>query len=401
MTEDEVLDIIASHPGDDAPRLLYADMLKRRGDPRGEFIQVQCTLAKLPPDDPEASALAARERELLEAYGAPFHGAWLAPISHRYDTEFERGFVVRDDCNQKSKVDSIARYLSAAEDTLRLVLDESVELAAKSWNQSDEDWAASDDTWRALVNHRVLGRWRWLTCYREDVDAVRLGVLVTSPHLRRLESLYLGCPVGLDGLAAVAASPNMRSLRALYPSDGIGGDEAAHVLARSPVLALEAFGWRVPMSDAGLGVLTGSPVFRRLSHLVLGLSPRASAEGLARLLESIEGPLRSIKIDGAVSRFDACLQHLCGTPTLRHLQSLDICDAPVTDEGLALLLGSTGDELSELLLDVELLSEAGFEMLLASRLSSDMDLNLYGTPENAALRARLRARFPSFDANEY
>src|SRR2546422_761256 len=38
---------ICAHPDDDGPRLVYADWLDERGDPRGEFIRVQCGLAKL------------------------------------------------------------------------------------------------------------------------------------------------------------------------------------------------------------------------------------------------------------------------------------------------------------------------------------------------------------------
>ena len=43
MTHDDAfLQAIIENPDDDAPRLLYADWLEERGDPRGEFIRVQC-----------------------------------------------------------------------------------------------------------------------------------------------------------------------------------------------------------------------------------------------------------------------------------------------------------------------------------------------------------------------
>lgn len=44
---------ICKNPTDDAPRLLYADWLEERGDPRGEFIRVQCEIAQLPPPRPK------------------------------------------------------------------------------------------------------------------------------------------------------------------------------------------------------------------------------------------------------------------------------------------------------------------------------------------------------------
>jgi uncharacterized protein (TIGR02996 family) len=39
---------ICRDPFDDGPRLVWADCLDERGDPRGEFVRVQCELARLP-----------------------------------------------------------------------------------------------------------------------------------------------------------------------------------------------------------------------------------------------------------------------------------------------------------------------------------------------------------------
>lgn len=89
MTDhDSFLRTIIENPADDGPRLVYADWLEERGDPRGEFIRVQCELAGAnercragPPDycypyeslgkcGPclEALQLRRRERELLDRY---------------------------------------------------------------------------------------------------------------------------------------------------------------------------------------------------------------------------------------------------------------------------------------------------------------------------------------------
>lgn len=42
---DRLLQAVLDDPGDDAPRLVLADWLEERGDPRGEFIRVQVALA--------------------------------------------------------------------------------------------------------------------------------------------------------------------------------------------------------------------------------------------------------------------------------------------------------------------------------------------------------------------
>src|SRR2546429_567671 len=62
------LQAIRDDPGSDGPRLVYADWLDEHGDPRGEFVRVQCRLERLAPDDPEAASLRRREAELLEEH---------------------------------------------------------------------------------------------------------------------------------------------------------------------------------------------------------------------------------------------------------------------------------------------------------------------------------------------
>jgi len=39
--EAALLHAVCLHPEDDTPRLIYADWLEERGDPRSEFIRVQ------------------------------------------------------------------------------------------------------------------------------------------------------------------------------------------------------------------------------------------------------------------------------------------------------------------------------------------------------------------------
>src|ERR1700676_1487938 len=93
MTHDDAfLQAIRERPDDDAPRLLYADWLDERGDPRGEFIRVQCALAGLSEYDPRRWDLAARERELLSEHDK----AWLGPLAGILQHHgFRRGFLDR------------------------------------------------------------------------------------------------------------------------------------------------------------------------------------------------------------------------------------------------------------------------------------------------------------------
>jgi uncharacterized protein (TIGR02996 family) len=68
------LEDILDHPEDDVPRLIYADWLTERGDPRGDFIRVQCQLPRVPRSDPRHSALAAAAWDLLNAHGNDWRG---------------------------------------------------------------------------------------------------------------------------------------------------------------------------------------------------------------------------------------------------------------------------------------------------------------------------------------
>jgi uncharacterized protein (TIGR02996 family) len=79
-TGDTLLAMIQAHPERDDVRLVYADALLERGDPRGELIQLQYR-----------GGSGARVRQLLSEHGR----RWLGPLSQviRAGFEFERGFL--------------------------------------------------------------------------------------------------------------------------------------------------------------------------------------------------------------------------------------------------------------------------------------------------------------------
>src|SRR4051794_3229291 len=94
--EDALLRAIRAEPEDDWPRLVYADWLEERGDPRAEFIRAQCALAGLPPADPRRPGLEARAQELLREH----HARWVEPVCSLLGVPdawvtFRRGFVER------------------------------------------------------------------------------------------------------------------------------------------------------------------------------------------------------------------------------------------------------------------------------------------------------------------
>jgi uncharacterized protein (TIGR02996 family) len=77
-------------PHDDTPRLIYADWLEECGDPRGEFIRLQCWLASKAEGDSFRNGLETRERQLLIEHEAD----WLGPLHSLLKRwTFRRGFL--------------------------------------------------------------------------------------------------------------------------------------------------------------------------------------------------------------------------------------------------------------------------------------------------------------------
>ncbi len=72
----DFLEAIAADPGDDARRLVYADWLEERGDPRAELVRLDASVAGLAPADGPRSDLLARLRLLRR----DVEQGWLAQL---------------------------------------------------------------------------------------------------------------------------------------------------------------------------------------------------------------------------------------------------------------------------------------------------------------------------------
>src|SRR5262249_18765076 len=87
---DALLRLVVQHPIQDGPRLIYADWLDEHREPRGEFIRVQCALARMSASDPRRSELQLRSDELLKQHQAD----WAAPLKALVSGwHFHRGFI--------------------------------------------------------------------------------------------------------------------------------------------------------------------------------------------------------------------------------------------------------------------------------------------------------------------
>jgi len=82
-----LLAAVLDAPESDQPRLVYADYLLERDDPRGELITVQCALGTATGEARER--LVERERELLADHGR----AWSEAVTKEGKLKFMRGFA--------------------------------------------------------------------------------------------------------------------------------------------------------------------------------------------------------------------------------------------------------------------------------------------------------------------
>jgi carbon storage regulator CsrA len=187
------LQAVLESPDDEGIRLIFADWLQDREDPRGEFIRTQCLLAKLAPGDPHRPGLEAAERALWAEHGSTWRG--YLPLVLR-SAAFRRGFV------------------------------EAIELTVA------EFLAHAGEIFAAAPVRRFRARRGW-----DGYPGPTLALLAASPYLARLAELDLSDQDLGDGEAALlAASPHAASLNALVLRRNQLGDAGAAALARSPHL---------------------------------------------------------------------------------------------------------------------------------------------------------------------
>src|SRR5262249_59488889 len=88
--EQGFLQAMIENADDDGVRLILADWLEERGDPRGEFIRIQVDRARPSLDELRQTMNERRESELLRAH----EKEWVAPLRPWVrEWRFVRGFV--------------------------------------------------------------------------------------------------------------------------------------------------------------------------------------------------------------------------------------------------------------------------------------------------------------------
>jgi uncharacterized protein (TIGR02996 family) len=315
VTHDGFLRAILDEPDDDVHRLVYADWLDERGDPRGEFIRAQVEAAALPPGDARRPALEARALELLRRH----HDDWDRPLLDAAGYDPKAGGLL-------GMLGTIARLFRAPwpkpplylrdyhrgfVDVIHIDMGKFVERAAPLF-----DAAPIRDVYFELVSARLtdlaalpqLARVRGLHFIYTQLREDSLVELFASPHLAALRTLDLpGNHLSEQALRLLAVATCARRLAALNLSNSDVSERGALALAEAPALAaLAELDLSLnPVGDAGAASLAASPHLRSLAALNLAGTTVGKDGALALARSPHLGSLRELNLGDAVIGRDA------------------------------------------------------------------------------------------------
>jgi len=204
------LQTILADPQDDLPRLRYANWLEGCGNPLGEFIRMQCHLARRPHLEYER-----RSQELL----AEYRDDWsMALEDHVGWMSFHRGFVEEISLTDRQLIRNAAHLFQASP-----VLDVHLQSDGKRLD--------------ALPDLPHLQHTLFLDISAQHLGDGGVARLADALMLARVHGLNLGSNfIGDEGLIALSDSLFLGELRELYLNDNPITDDGVRQLVMSPVI---------------------------------------------------------------------------------------------------------------------------------------------------------------------
>jgi uncharacterized protein (TIGR02996 family) len=337
MTQDDAfLQAIVDAPDDDTPRLIYADWLEERGDPRGEFIRVQCQLAKLDEADPKQWALESRALFLRGKHDRKWVGA-LTAVRDSDQFEFERGFVERVRLDAEDFLEYAELLFEHAPLLQGLTLGGTY--SAKMFKrlvasphfanlvELDLDWYGIGNAGARALAAVPFSRLRRLILSRNDIRDAGLRALAASPNLKSLTILDLTwSKVTARSLVGLGSSPSLANLKHLDLDFVDIGTRGAEALALSPAFSqlteLSLHGGLI--GDAGAQALARSPYLTRLQRLTLSSCHLGDAAVEALAMSPGMANLQQLIFRGGNHIGPAGATALASSPHLARLEELDL-----------------------------------------------------------------------------
>jgi uncharacterized protein (TIGR02996 family) len=294
------LTAIRAEPDDDVHRLVYADWLEDNGQPeRGEFIRVQCELAR-------GTASRERQRELIgreQTLRCKHEAEWLAPMRERglvERVEFERGLAtvrvaserLLDPDYEGDAVEAVRRAgvigleFAWPEGRPSEVLARSAMLSEFAFLRVNQRPFNKGLAASLAVSPHLSGL-KGLGVGYENIEQGSLQVLASSPYLQNLTRLDAGGPWGpfdrldLEAVTTPGVFPRLRSLT--LHGTNFNATFLPHLLGASyfpQLTALDLTSWRLG-NDGARAFATAAPT--RMQRLGLGYTniTAAGARALA------------------------------------------------------------------------------------------------------------------------
>jgi len=367
-----LLDEIRANLDDDGPRLVYADELMSRGDPRGEFIAVQCELARLgfarraphwdwigdalvdveTIDLDRVRMLRARETALLGENGE----AWRDhnPRVFLYSTwRFERGFIAAIETSAEPE------RLAVLLDHLPMVVDIALgtphgPLAFPALAQLRAFQLGPLAPLRAAATPAL----RRLVLTENVLDARELLAL---PALHQLHAFHARVRFDAGDLARLI--DEVPALEDLALANSQLGSEHARALNGAPLRVLSLLGNRLGPDGTRALAEAASLVGMRALDLrrnAIGVAGAAALGGAFPELRTLDLTANSLGADGVRALAsggglgklrELCLQHtqlddaavavLAASPLLAHVTTLSLRSNKITDAGARALARCT------------------------------------------------------------
>jgi uncharacterized protein (TIGR02996 family) len=393
------LETIAASPDDDAPRLIYADWLDERGDPRSTFIRLQCAIERMDVDDRRRPELEDEAEDLLAAHGQE----WAAPLhGQATNWRYRRGFIEHVEAEGDVFLRGVDRWFSALPlRSLRLSLPARLmpDLAdcpqlARVEALAFQGHFLRDRELLVLLASLYVGRLNALELAGQGIETNGVRALAESHVMRRLRSLDLrmNAAVGDHAVRALVGTANVAGLRVLnlactnLTDNGVADLFASRTLPNLRELNVSARG----LSDLRprFDSVAQSSFLQNLSDLSLGKRYLRAAE--VRRLLSAAGSLQRLDVAGCGLDADA-VEAIATSPQAARLRLLDISRNTAGARGLELVAQSPGlASVTELRAAWGGVRDAGAKALAASphlvRLTSlDLSGNEIGGPGLKAL----------------
>ncbi len=331
--EGQFLDLIRADLDNPVPRLVYADWLDDQGDPRGEFIRVQCELERSGLSSLKHRRLRDRERELLQDH----QDEWLSPVDEKKrvvcDWTFRRGLVEEVAIGGKSFL-KFGDSLQSAFPLLHV-------LTFNTVKPSQVDLLVDCSALEGMIGIRLaadFGRARERQADWQFKGGSPIHHFLSSPHLKNLRSLRL-----LDGtyreadLRGVLASGHL-DLHAFDLSNfenRLGLDDFETLASAGCLRNLRELSLRSnDLTISHLLILTYSRQFANLESLDLRGNLLGSQSNIVALVGLNRFPkLRQLNLQSC-GVGNTGIQVILAVPLWQRLESLILWNNGITDRGL-------------------------------------------------------------------